>query len=144
MTDEEILDDILRREGGYVDHQDDRGGCTNRGITITTLRAWRGQPVTCDDVKELTEYEAREIYRKQYLAPFDGLDAEVKPQVVDIAVNAGVARARQLLARAQQLDKPLPVALVVERLLHYGRICQARPSQVVFLRGWITRACEFL
>lgn len=144
MTDADILDGLLRREGGYVDDKSDRGHCTNMGITVGTLREWRRHPVTCDDVRALTELEAREIYRARYLAPFDGLDADIKPQVVDIAVNAGVSRARALLALAQQSDKPLGTALAIERLKHYGRIVKADTSQAKFLGGWINRAVEFL
>ena len=45
---EQILDDILRREGGYVNHPADRGGPTNFGITAQTLGNWRqlGRPTT--------------------------------------------------------------------------------------------------
>lgn len=144
MTDTEILDAILRREGGYVDNKADRGRCTNRGITIGTLSEWRRHPVTCDDVRALTEDEARAIYQARYLKPFDGIEAAIKPQVVDIAVNSGVGRARALLALAEQSDKPLGVALVIERLKHYGRIVKADTSQAQFINGWIARACEFL
>ena len=144
MTDSAILDAILSREGGYVNDPVDRGRCTNRGITIQTLREWRRQPVTCEDVRTMSEQEARDIYRARYLQPFDGIDAAIKPQVVDIAVNAGVLRARQLLALAQQSGKPLGVALVIERLKHYGRIVAADPTQARFFNGWITRAVSFL
>jgi lysozyme family protein len=144
MSDDAILDAILRREGGYVDDAADRGRCTNRGITIGTLREWRGQPVTCEDVKALTEQEARAIYQARYLQPFDGIDADLKPQVVDIAVNAGVMRAKTLLALAHQSTKPLAVALTVERLRHYARIVRADPTQSKFMLGWINRAVEFL
>jgi lysozyme family protein len=144
VTDDVILDAILRREGGYVSDPRDRGRCTNMGITIDTLREWRAHPVTCADVQLLSEEEAREIYRARYLAPFDGLDAAIKPQVVDIAVNSGVLRAKALLALAQQSAKPLGVALVIERLKHYARLVKADSSQSQFLPGWITRAVEFL
>lgn len=39
MTKDEIFAAILSREGGYVDHPDDRGGPTHWGITLTTARA---------------------------------------------------------------------------------------------------------
>lgn len=144
MTDEQILDAILRREGGYVDDKADKGRCTNRGITIGTLRDWRGQPVTCDDVRQLTEAEARAIYTARYLKPFEGIDAALKPQVVDIAVNSGVMRARTLLALAHQSPKPVNTALVIERLKFYARIVAADSTQSKFLKGWINRAVEFL
>lgn len=144
MTDTEIVTAILRREGGFVDDPRDRGRCTNRGITIQTLREWRGTPVTCDDVRGLSEQEARDIYQARYLAPFAGTDAEVKPQVVDIAVNSGVMRARTLLALAQQSDKPLNTALAIERLRFYARLVKADPTQSAFLLGWVNRAVEWL
>lgn len=144
MTDSAILDGILAREGGYVDHAADRGQCTKYGITLGALHDWRGKQTTCDDVRALTEAEAREIYTVRYLRPFDGVDAALKPHVVDIAVNSGVSRARALLAMAQQGPKPIGVQLVIERLKHYGRIVKNDPSQRVFLPGWIARATDFL
>lgn len=144
MNDDAILDAILRREGGYVNDPADRGRCTNRGITIATLRDWRGRSVTCDDVRKLSEQEARDIYHARYLAPFVGVDPTVKPQVVDIAVNSGVLRARTLLALAQQSPKPLNTALTIERLKFYARIVAADPTQSKFIKGWINRAVEFL
>ena len=144
MTDDQILNAILANEGGFVQHPDDRGSCTNMGITLATLRDWRHQTVTCDDVRKLTETEARNIYRARYLRPFDGVDDDVKPQVVDIAVNAGVTRARALLALAQQSDKPLNTALAIERLKHYARIVRADHTQAKFLLGWVNRTVEFL
>jgi lysozyme family protein len=144
VSDDAILDAILRAEGGYVNDPLDKGRCTNRGITLQTLREWRGRDVTCEDVQALTEQETRDIYRARYLQPFDGLDPTIKPQVVDIAVNAGVLRARQLLALAQQSGKPLGVALVIERLKHYGRIVAADPTQAKFFNGWINRAVSYL
>ncbi len=146
MNDEQILDAVLLREGGYVNHPADPGKCTNRGITIGTLRTWRGRDVTCEDVRDLTDAEAREIYRKLYLAPFAGTRSDIKPQVVDIAVNSGVSTAKALLSRAQQVQtgRSLGTQLTIERLRFYARIVKAKPTQSVFLEGWIRRAVEFL
>lgn len=145
MTDAQILNQILAHEGStYTDDPFDHGRCTRFGITRVTLEDWRGHPVTCADVKALTEVEAREIYTARYLRPFDGIDPEVKPQIVDIAVNAGVFRARALLALAEQGDKPLNTQLVIERLKHYGRIVKADTSQAKYLGGWINRAVSYL
>lgn len=144
MTDDQIIDGILQREGGYVDDAVDRGRCTSMGITRTTLQDWRGRLVTCDDVRRLTEAEARAIYAARYVRPFDGIEPDIKPQVIDIAVNSGVTRARALLARAVQGPKPVQTQLVIERLKHYARIVKADSGQAKFLSGWIARACEYL
>jgi lysozyme family protein len=45
---------VLKHEDGYVDHPSDPGGATNLGITIHTLRNWRGKSVTKADVQSLT------------------------------------------------------------------------------------------
>lgn len=145
MTDAQILDRILAAEGSaFTDDPVDRGRCTKYGITRTTLQDWRGRLVTCDDVRQLTEDEARDLYRTRYVRPFDGVDDSVRPQVVDIAVNSGVTRARTMLAVAQQGPKPLNTQLVIERLKHYTRLVQADPKQAKFLGGWINRAVSWL
>ena len=146
MTDEQILDRVLLAEGGYINHPADPGGCTNRGITKQTLAAWRGHVVTCEDIRNLTDSEAREIYRVRYLKPFKDVSLDLKPQVVDIAVNSGITTASALLSRAQQAQTGRPVAtqLVIERLRFYARIVKAKPTMAVFLDGWVSRAVSFL
>lgn len=146
MTDQQILDGILKREGGYSDFPQDKGGCTNMGITIRTLKEWRNREVTCDDVRRLTREEACDIYRARYLKPFDGVPEDLKAHVVDIAVNSGVQTARRLLATAQTNATARSVnnQLVYERLMHYAKIVQADKSQAVFLTGWMRRAFEFV
>ena len=70
MTDEEItalIEKLLEHEGGYVDHPNDAGGCTNMGITLATLREYRGRATTCADVRALHKTEAVAIYRKRYV-----------------------------------------------------------------------------
>lgn len=144
MTDAEIIDEILRREGGYVDDAHDRGGCTNRGITLATLKDWRQRPTTCDDLRTMPESEARAIYAARYLQPFAKQDPAVKAQVVDIAVMSGVGRAMTLLEVAKHGTRPLPAQLAVERLKCYARIVRDDPSQARYILGWVTRAVEFL
>lgn len=93
------LDKIGLSEAGYVDHPEDRGGPTNRGITQRTLAAWRKHPVSIDDVKMLTVAEARDILASQYAAPirFDDLPAGLDYCVFDCSVNSGPNRAGRLL-----------------------------------------------
>ena len=100
-----ILDDIMRREGGYVNHPADRGGPTNFGITAQTLGSWRklGRPATAAEVQALTETEARAIYRQQYITD-PGFEVITHPALlhllVDAGVHSGAKRAAQWLQAA--------------------------------------------
>src|SRR3990167_5698429 len=60
---ERSLAAVLKHEGGYGDHPRDPGGATNLGITIGTLRTYRGRAVTKADVKALTRAEAADRKR---------------------------------------------------------------------------------
>lgn len=145
MTDDDLLDRLIAREGGYVDHPFDKGGPTNFGITQTTLSRWRGRHCTPDEVKTLSEREAREIYRQWYLAPFADAPADVREHLIDIGVNSGVVTAKQLWTKAQaQTRRPPRVQLVVERLRHYAALVKARPERSAFIAGWVERAVNFL
>lgn len=93
------LAEVLPHEGGYVDHPDDPGGATNLGVTHATLAAWRGKPVTKDDVRNITKAEAAAIYRARYwnAVKGDSLPPGVDLAVFDFAVNSGPVRAAKAL-----------------------------------------------
>lgn len=89
-------------EGGYVDHPEDPGGCTNKGVTLGTLKSWRGDDsLTCEDVKTLTDKEAAEIYRDRYwmMVWGDDLPIGLNLQVWDWGVNSGPSRAISALQK---------------------------------------------
>lgn len=165
MNIKDLIDDILRREGGFVDHPDDRGGATNFGITQDTLAQWRGRPVSVDEVRTLTPDEAAEIYAARYvLNPrFDGIEHDdLAALVVDCGVNHGPARAARWLQSAagvavdgmvgpvtlgavnQQDGATLYRAVLAERCRFYGRLITRDPSQAVFAAGWANRVAEFI
>lgn len=100
------VDMIFKHEGGFVDDPADPGGATNMGITHGTLAAWRGAPVSREDVQNLTREEAREIYRTQYWNALscDALPVGVDLVVFDFGVNAGVSRSAKLLQRLVHVD----------------------------------------
>lgn len=169
---DELIDDILRREGGYVDHPADRGGPTNYGITQKTLSRVLGRAATASEVAGLSRDMAREIYRRDfYLGPgIDTLPERIRPFVFDSAVNHGPRRAirfvqdvcndagfgpldvdgvmgprtRSAAERADQaMGEVLLSALIEERLNFYDLIVANDPSQRAFLRGWRNRVAEF-
>ena len=93
---------ILRWEGGYVDHPEDPGGATNRGITQATLSSWRGRPVSKDEVRALTVGETKAIYRARYWDRVRGdeLPAPLAVMAFDTAVLSGPSAAAKALQRA--------------------------------------------
>lgn len=170
MTDKkaisEYIERVLDREGGYVDHPDDRGGPTNYGITQNTLSSWRGQPVSTEDVKLLSKSEASKIYRTRYWnAPGFGslaLPDLLAEAVFDTAVNSGPSRAVRMLQRcvgvsddgiigpvtAQAIQSAHPARLTARYLAHrglfYGEIIGRDSSQRSFRNGWANRLAEFI
>jgi lysozyme family protein len=105
MTDTQILDDVLEREGGgtYTDRADDAGGPTRWGITQQTLSGWLGRPATAGEVAELSRERALEIYRHRYIQqPGLGkiLDDPLRALLVDCAVLHGPRNAVRFLQRA--------------------------------------------
>lgn len=166
VTIEGVITDVLSREGGFIDDPLDRGSATNRGITAATLGEYRrlGRPATVDEVRALTEAEARAIYRDRYVrAPgFDALPDWLLPIVVDDAVLSGTKTAIKTLQRvvgvvddgllgpktkaAVVMKDPEATirALVKARVLRFARIVENNPTQSRFIVGWCARALSFL
>lgn len=95
MTIDEMIDGILDREGGYVNHPSDPGGATNFGITerVARTNGYQGH------MRDLPKATAREIYRREYVEKpgFLGvaeIDLVVAEELIDSGVNAGQARAK--------------------------------------------------
>lgn len=92
----QIAENIVRREGGYVNDPSDPGGATNYGVTLATLRRL-GLDVNSDgvitnrDVRSLSEKQAVEIFTRHYFeSPGLGkLPIPLQASVFDMYVNAG-------------------------------------------------------
>ena len=173
---ERTIDAILVREGGYVNRLEDRGGPTNFGVTAATLGTWRklGRPATVEEVRGLTELEARAIYRSRYIERPKFLTIENEQlfaAVVDVGVNCGPWRAIQFLQRALGLEQDgvlgpvtreairsaptgqLYRRFVAERIRYYGRLITGDrtdadrdgvPDSTEFASGWLNRTAEFV
>ncbi|PWK62504.1 holin-associated N-acetylmuramidase [Roseicyclus mahoneyensis] len=108
-----IAEDIVAREGGYVNDPDDPGGATNFGVTIHTMRALGldldgDGDVDAGDVRLLTRDQAVDIFVRHYFErPRIGMLPEaLQPSVFDMQVNAGANAVRilQRLLRDMGLD----------------------------------------
>jgi len=167
-----MIDDLIKVEGGYVNHPKDKGGPTKFGITLKTLEAWRGYELDILDVRILSRSEASEIYEHEYyLKPgIDGLPDLMQGVVFDMAVNMGPVIAIKIMQRVvHKMGSPIAVDGVIGPRTRqsaliacnvYGvdvlrQICAARigyyhgivdhdPGQAVFLKGWTKRAEMFL
>jgi lysozyme family protein len=171
MSIDTMIDAVLKREGGYVNHPDDAGGPTNYGITQATLAAWSGHPVTAADVAAMPESTARAIYQQSYfIGPgYDTIsDPALQDLMFDFAVNSGPGAATKALQTSLQQMHLYPgvvdgqigpqtrqalrgvtnwpelyFRVKCERYELYLRYIGRNPSQTVFATGWANRMDEF-
>lgn len=95
-----IIDDLIAKEGGYVNHASDRGGETNFGITVAVARqnGYQGP------MKDLTRAQAHQIYLSQYWhRPNFDLINTVSPAVAVELLDAGVLSGTATASRWLQL-----------------------------------------
>ena len=160
-----FINKLLRLEGGYVNHPNDKGGCTNKGITLPVFRGVYGAGLDCNDLKKLTDEQAGIIYKKNFwdVCGADKIkNSQVAYLLVDYAVNSGCRTAIKAIQRLLNVEVDGVVGSVTigainaysdpfelhSRLMnvrknHYEKIVENNPSQKVFLKGWMNRLKEF-
>ena len=159
---------ILKREGWptYTNHPDDRGGPTKGGITLSTLRSWRGRNLLNEKaLKELRHDEALSILYRRYVE-CNGINrlsnTPLKYQVIDNAVLSGPYLAVKDLQKSVQVKEdgiigPITLEaiekkghvvvnrhLAINRSLRLAKFVQKNPNQLVFLVGWLNRCLSFI
>ena len=150
-----IMPYIFSEEGGYADDPRDPGGATNMGITIATLSAWKGHPVSKLDVEKLSPAEATKIYQQQFWNKVDGdkLPSGVDYAVFDFAVNSGPGRAAKTLQGiVNQPEDAVIGAQTIAAVSNYppeviiNALCDARAAWLkglstaaTFGNGWLAR-----
>jgi len=96
----QALKQVLKYEGGYVDHPKDPGGPTNKGVTQAVYDSWRKtQNLSTQSVRNINDSEVAAIYKNLYWDRISGdlLPSGVDFAVFDFAVNSGVSRAAKTL-----------------------------------------------
>jgi lysozyme family protein len=152
------LNAVLKHEGGYVNHPNDPGGPTNKGVTLANFRAYVKPGGTVEDLKLLTVEQAGIVYRRFY---WDAVVASELPDgldfaVFDYAVNSGPSRAVKHLQEILNVDQdgrvgPKTLAAVrsvdAEKLIN--ALCDRRMAFLkvlktwgTFGRGWARRVAE--
>jgi putative secretion activating protein len=157
---ERIFDYLLKVEGGYTNDKNDKGGETTWGITKEEARdfGYKG------DMRDMPLSIARDIYDKKYYHK-NGLDIlksdKIALSVCDFIVNSGAWGAKKAQAALNELGFDLRVdGILGEKSLaalnevdeakflekyhdlqrrFYRVIVANKPSQKVFLKGWLNR-----
>lgn len=135
VTFESLIDGLIRREGGYVNSKNDRGGETKYGI------AKRFYPNL--DIKNLTVDQAKAIYKRDYWDKIkaDSLPGHLREVAFDAAVNQGVPTAKRMLTQAEgSVERFIDL-----RLQRYHDIVanDKKGTQKNNLKGWTNRIAEF-
>lgn len=141
---------VLKMEGGLTEDPADPGGLTKYGISQKSYPNL--------DIRNLTEDQAREIYKKDYWLPCscNDLPTPFAIAVFDTAVNQGHTKAKRLLQIALDVpvdgvigDKTIAAAFkapprqvkkyLAERLAAYARLMTENPKLLVFAVNWSFR-----
>jgi len=152
----------LEFEGGYTDDPFDPGGPTNKGITLATLAAFKGEVLDRAsrerlkaELRTLPDATVARIYRDRYWRPARCADlpAGLAHFHFDASVNQGVGGAARMLQAALGVTVDgaigpltlgaaarLPVAVTLAR---YAEVRRARYRSLQhfwrFGRGWLSR-----
>lgn len=136
------LTEVLKSEGGYVNHPADPGGATNKGITQATYDSYRRSKglITRKTVKLIADSEVADIYKSRYWDAVKGdeLPAGLDYAVFDYAVNSGPQKAIKSLQKALGLtaDGQLgPMTLAACRKSPEATIKKLCASRLAFLKG---------
>lgn len=151
---------ILKWEGGFSNHPSDRGGATNKGITISTFRSFYGKDKTVGDLVKMTSEQWENIFRAGYWNPFrgDGISSQGVANIcVDWAWASGTKTAIRQVQRIvgvkedglcgpvtldaiNKMDgRTLFVKIREARLAFVDTIIRRDASQRVFEKGWKRR-----
>lgn len=146
---------ILRWEGGYSDHESDRGGETKWGISSKSYPTLDIASLTIDDAVKIAKRDYWHTLRLEEV-----VEPRIQSKIFDMAFNMGAGRAAKIVQAAvgvtvdgivgtQTLKavNRMPTSKLINELVdrHMGRyvdIVIGNPSQVVFLKGWSRRALD--
>lgn len=159
MSFDKAYEFTIQNEGKtFTDDPTDRGGATKFGITQNALTRYRARATTADDVKNLQEDEAKQIYKDHYWKEINGDNIPNEKCAIalfDMAVNMGPTAAVKIAQTSLHLvndgvaGPKTCVALSTDAFLsgfmagiadRYVEICISNPTQLKYLKGWIRRA----
>lgn len=156
---------VLKWEGGLCDDKDDAGGITKYGVSLRFLKSIQPD-ATRDDIIVLTKEQASEIFYHNFWSKLrcdDIISDDIAFALYDTAVNVGIRQAVLFLQRAINANAMksievdgkigdetinatnsisaeylLPTFLLM-RMEFYKNLALKKPTQNVFLKGWLNR-----
>ena len=140
----QIAEEVVAREGGYVNDPDDPGGATNFGVTIHTMRRLgldldRDGVVTERDVRQLTREQATAIFIDHYFnrPRIAALPAVLQASVFDMYVNAGgnAVRILQRLLRDMRIEVAVDGVIGPKTVLAASAGAAAAPDHIADAYG---------
>ena len=157
---EKSLQYVLASEGGFVDNKADSGGATMKGITLDTYRLFKKNThLTPNDLKNISDADISTIYLNQYwnACRCSELPSGIDYCVFDMAINSGTGMSVKLLQKSVGTDidgvlGSITLALIKgkdqlglirafsdQKESFYRNVVAKRPSQSVFIDGWLAR-----
>ena len=153
---------LIKWEGGFSNNPADKGGATNRGVTLATFRKFFGADKGVDDLKRMTDCQWCQVMRSYWNnVKADQIRSQsIADLFVDWHINAGtnaIKRVQRMFGikadgivgkvTLSYLNSPNAETIFYrlrdERENYYLDIVKADPSQRVFLNGWLRRAHSF-
>lgn len=159
---------ILKWEGGYVNHPNDKGGATNKGITIGTYTYYRKlkgfSAPTVNDLKNISDSEWTDILKTLYWDKWKadeinnqsianllvdwvwgsgGYGIKYPQQVLGVTADGIVGKNTLFAVNNYPDQKELFQKLWNRRKAHFENIVANNPSQKVFLKGWLNRLNDY-
>ena len=150
---------ILRWEGGYINDQADLGKQTNKGVTLSTYRSVFGKNKTVSDLKKITDEQWEFIFKKFYWDKWKADDIKdqnvanilvdwlwcsgsygikIPQRVLGVSVD-GIVGSKTIAAINARDGRELFDTIKQERKDYIDRICQTRPQNKKFKKGWLNR-----
>ena len=124
---------IQQIEGGYSNHQNDRGGQTYKGITKAVAKRYG-----YDDPRKISASKIRQIYYKDYWV---ASEANKQQWPLNLAIfNSYVNSGKQWKIPQSGTPQQKAIAYLQQQTDYYHSIVSNNPTQKVFLRGWLNRS----
>lgn len=156
------LKEILKHEGGYVNHPKDPGGMTNLGVTKRVYEQYLGRQVDEAAMRALKPEDVKPLYKKMYWDKMrcGELPVGLDLLVFDFGVNAGPSRSIKFLQRMVGVGDdgvigPATMLAVESYIKQFGReqavtrfsewrinYYKKLPTFATFGKGWLRRVDE--